>query len=372
MKKVWIAADCVVSPLGNTTLQNYQNLREGNSGIHFIDERKLGPEGFYGARIRGLDQDGELTKFESICCQAIQQVMDLAVIPVDRTIFILSTTKGNIAFLEEGLPKHPRIHLHAVAGFLAGKFGFKKYFVVSNACISGLMALIVGKRIIASGQYDHAVVVGADTMSRFVISGFQSLQALSSAPCRPFDAARQGINLGECAAAIVLTSNPEELKVKPTMRISGGGFSNDANHISGPSRTGEELVFAMQQALVEAEVSKDNIDFISAHGTATLYNDEMEAKAFNMIGMDHVPMNSLKGYFGHTLGAAGIVEIAMSAQSLVHNELIASAGFETLGVSETVNVIQKLEKRPLKMCLKTASGFGGCNAAVIIKKENNF
>jgi len=367
-----MAADCVVSPLGFTTLENYRNLQKGNSGIKLIDDRKLSPETFYGARIEEPFSDSTLTRFESISCQAIQQVMHAVAPSGDRTLFILSTTKGNIAFLEEGDPNNPRIHLHAVAAFLAHKFGFKKHLVVSNACISGVMALIVGKRMIDTGLYDHVVVVGADVLSRFVISGFQSLQALSPEACRPFDAARKGINLGECAAAIVLTTKPEELGINPGVSILGGGLSNDANHISGPSRTGEELVFAIQQAMEEASVSTRDIDFISAHGTATLYNDEMEAKAFALMGMERVPMNSLKGYFGHTLGAAGIVEVVLSAESLMHDELIPSKGFERSGVLQPVNVIQALENRPLKTCLKTASGFGGCNAAIILQKENNF
>jgi 3-oxoacyl-[acyl-carrier-protein] synthase-1 len=121
----------------------------------------------------------------------------------------------------------------------------------------------------------------------------------------------------------------------------------------------------------ESRITPTDIDFISAHGTATLYNDEMEAKAFSLLKMNDTPLNSLKGYFGHTLGAAGVVEVAMSAQSLLMDELVPSKGFENLGVSQPVNVTKGLEKRPLKTCLKTASGFGGCNAAIILQKENN-
>jgi 3-oxoacyl-[acyl-carrier-protein] synthase-1 len=201
-----------------------------------------------------------------------------------------------------------------------------------------------------------------------VVSGFQSLQAFSPERCRPFDADRKGINLGECAAAVVLTSRPEELNIEPRLRISGGGLSNDANHISGPSRTGEELAFAINQAMEEAALTSADIGFISAHGTATLYNDEMEAKAFTLAGMQQIPLNSLKGYFGHTLGAAGVLETALSAQSLLQDELITSAGFQTLGVTHPVNVIRSLESRSLECCLKTASGFGGCNAAIILQK----
>lgn len=372
MKKIWLAASSVVSPLGLSTAENYKNVRIGNSGISLIDDVSLSPVPFYGGIINEFSRDPALTKFELICVQAIEKIMDGQLLPLDRTIFILSTTKGNINFLDEGFSEHPRIHLHSVAAFLASNFGFKNHLVVSNACVSGVMALLVGKRMIHSGQYDHAVVLGADVLSRFVVSGFQSLHALSDEPCRPFDVERKGINLGECAAAILLTSRPDELEIKSNVIIAGGGLSNDANHISGPSRTGEELAAAVGQAMEEASLSKHDIDIISSHGTATLYNDEMEAKAFALMDLQAIPVNSLKGYFGHTLGAAGIAEVAMNAEALIRNELISSKGFEKLGVSKDLNVIKSTESKSLKTCLKTASGFGGCNAAIILQKENNF
>jgi len=292
-------------------------------------------------------------------------------VDLDRTIFILSTTKGNISFLEEGRADHPRIHLHETAAYLASTFGLKKHLVISNACISGVMALLVAKRLIESEQYEHAIVVGADVLSQFIISGFQSLQALSPEQCRPFDVRRKGINLGECAAGVLLSNRADLNSEKSSVRIVGGGLSNDANHISGPSRTGEELGFAIQQALEEAGMTSKDIDFVSAHGTATLYNDEMEAKAFNLMNLKETPLNSLKGYYGHTLGAAGIVETIISAQSLREDELIPTVGFESAGMTQTVNVIKKKESRVLRTCLKTASGFGGCNAAIILQKEFN-
>ncbi len=368
-----MAASSVVSPLGVSTSENYDNIRNGKSGISLIDDSRLSPVPFYCAGIAGGQaEENDLTRFEFFCVQAIRDLLAGLSLPVDRTVFILSTTKGNISFLEEGRPDHPRIYLHNLAEFLAGKFDFKKHLVVSNACISGVMALLVGKRMIGEGQYDHALILGADVLSRFIVSGFQSLQALSDEPCRPFDAHRKGINLGECAAAILLTSKPEKLGVTPRVCITGGGFSNDANHISGPSRTGEELASAIQQALDESGISKNDIDIVSAHGTATRYNDEMEAKAFGLMNLERKPINSLKGYFGHTLGAAGIAEVAINAEALIRGELIPSKGFDTLGVPQDLNIIRNLENKPLKTCLKTASGFGGCNAAIILQMETNF
>lgn len=365
-----MVADSVVSPLGTTSQANYQKISKGISGISLVDDARFSPTPFYVGMMHGLTEDASLSRFETISSMAIQEILSRVAIPVEKTLLILSTTKGNIGFLEDGKTTHPRIHLFSTAEFLAQRFGFQKSLVVSNACISGVMALIVGKRLIQQGDYEHVLVVGADVLSRFIISGFQSLQALSPEPCRPFDAARKGINLGECAAAILLSSAPDALGLKPRIQILGAGLSNDANHISGPSRTGEELSFAVRQAMEESGVSKDEIDFISAHGTATLYNDEMEAKAFSMLQMEDIPLHSLKGYFGHTLGAAGVTEVAMDAESLLMNELIASKGFEKIGVSQRVNVIKEPTKRDLNTCLKTASGFGGCNAAIILRNEN--
>jgi 3-oxoacyl-[acyl-carrier-protein] synthase I len=370
MKKVWMVADSIVSPLGSTTDENYENIRNGISGLKLIQDKSLSDSAFYGGMIKSPKDDSTSSRFESMCSQVIQRLLSNVSLDLDRSIFILSTTKGNITHLEQGQPDNPRIHLHEVAAYLANKFGFKNKLVISNACISGVMALLVGKRMIESGQYEHAVVVGADVLSQFVIAGFQSLQALSPEMCRPFDAHRKGINLGECAAGVVLTG--KENIGKAAVFISGGGLSNDANHISGPSRTGEELSFAIRQAIEEAKIKVEDIDFISAHGTATLYNDEMEAKAFNLMNLGQVPLNSLKGYYGHTLGAAGILETIISAESLKRDELIPTAGFDQVGVSQPVNVIKHRQHSSLKTCLKTASGFGGCNAAIILQKEHKF
>ena len=185
-------------------------------------------------------------------------------------------------------------------------------------------------------------------------------------PCRPFDAARDGINLGEGAGTVILTSNKA---YSSGVKAAGGSVSNDANHISGPSRTGEELYIAIRKALQASAITANKIGFISAHGTATLFNDEMEAKAISLAGMQDIPVNSLKGYYGHTLGAAGLIESIISMQSLKENLLIPTKGFENTGVSQPVNVCSSLYKSLAQHFLKTASGFGGCNAAMVFSKQ---
>lgn len=369
MREVWVAADVVVSPLGNTSEENFSQLKKGVSGIKILHDTSLSQTPIAAGKIPAVNGSSGQSRFETICLKAIMPIIGRFSLPVTRTVFVLSTTKGNISALE-GHEEISRIDLHMVSSFLAEKAGLNQNLVVSNACVSGVMAITVAKRLLQSGKYDHALVLGADELSRFVVTGFQSLQALSDQQCKPFDAERKGINLGEAAAAILLSSRPEELGITPTVKVLGSGSSNDANHISGPSRTGAELASAIGQALNESVLSASEIDFISAHGTATRYNDEMEAKAFNLAGLQQTPLNSLKGYYGHTLGAAGAIETVMGIHSLSNNLLIPALGFELLGVSQDVNVITKIDSKPLKTFLKTASGFGGCNAAIVLQKIN--
>ncbi len=369
MSSVSIVADAIVSPLGDTTSENMDNLFAGKSGISPISsDDPLGSGTLVAGRVRGITETPSATRFENLCLKVLRNVARDLVLPPSRTILILSTTKGNIDWLGRAADV-PRKYLHESARFLAEQIGLRESMVVSNACVSGVMAMIVAKRMLHAGRYDHAVVVGADELTRFVVSGFQSLQALSSSRCRPFDAARDGINLGEAAAAVVMSSQPKILGAEPTVRILGTGISNDANHISGPSRTGEELYAAIDRAIRESGVTTEDVDFVSAHGTATRYNDEMEAKAFSLAGLNNTPIHSLKGSFGHTLGAAGLIETVAGIHSMLNNRLIPSAGFETIGVSSPLNIIRSAEERPLNRFLKTASGFGGCNAAIVLEKN---
>lgn len=370
MKPVYIAADNILSPLGNSTNENFEQVKNGFTAVRQITNAALSEEPFYASMFLTAQQDtGQgLTRFERLCVASIKEALAQTTISLASadTIFILSTTKGNIELIEgEGLNDNSRRHisLFDTANVIAAQFNAaNKPLVVSNACISGVMAVIIARRLLQSGQYKHAVITGADVLSKFVISGFQSLHAMSAKPCKPFDKTRDGINLGECAATIVLTTEKELSK---GVIVNGGASSNDANHISGPSRTGLELAHAIKQAMEESGVAADDLSFISAHGTATIYNDEMEAKAFNHAALQQVPLHSLKGNFGHTLGAAGVLESILTYRSLLENVILPSRNFEEPGVSETVNVNSSLKTANKNHALKTASGFGGCNAAII-------
>ena len=254
--------------------------------------------------------------------------------------------------------------------------------IISNACISGVSAIVAARRMLLVGDYDMVIVVGADTQNRFITSGFASFKSLSPELCRPYDESRCGLNLGEAAGAMALTSMPVRWSCgldgeSGYVTIDGGAVSDDANHISGPSRTGDGLFFAMRNAMKEAGVNAAGIDLLQMHGTATAYNDEMESKAACLAGVQDVPVQSLKPYFGHTMGASGVIETIIAAAEIQEGIIAGTKGYEKSGVSVPLNVSasNRLITRNLVMsspagkinhCLKTASGFGGTNAAVLL------
>lgn len=368
MRNVYVVADNIYSPLGRNTNANIEALKLGKSGIQ-LHAGNLSPEPFYASLFDATlkTEDKSKTFFEQIVfASALDAMQKTDIQPADKkTGFILSSTKGNISLIEKikSEPFPERIPLHESASVIAGELGFiSEPLVVSHACISGLLAIITGMRLIQSGVYDSLVITGADLITSFIYSGFLSFQAVSKNPCKPFDATRDGITLGEAAATVVLSA-----KESPgSVLLGGGSVSNDANHISGPSRTGEELWLAIRRSLEQSGTDARDIDFISAHGTATRYNDEMEAKAIHLASMENIPLNSLKGYYGHTLGAAGILESIVTIHSMKENILFPTLGFSTPGTEMPVNVVKEITYSGIRRALKTASGFGGCNAALVI------
>ena len=372
MPPCYAIASSIVSPMGLDTAANWQAVCAGKTGIRRHNDQSLSNNPFMASKldpaqwqvIQQQTRSAEaLSPFEQLASFSIKKALDEVNEPIDlaQTVFILATTKGNIELL--GQVPDERLLLHYSAKKIAQHAGIaNKPATISHACVSGVIALQYGMLLLQSGRYKHAIVTGCDRFSRFVLSGFQSFQAISDEPCRPFDAARKGITLGEAASTIVLSVNKTETALG---QLLSGATSNDANHISGPSRTGEELADAIGRAIASAKITSSQIDIISAHGTATLFNDEMEARAFDLAGVLHSPLHSFKGYVGHTLGAAGVLESTILLESLRHQTLIPSAGYENLGVPKAINVTRTLQPATINYALKTASGFGGCNAAVV-------
>ena len=376
---VFVIAENIFSPIGATSADNFIQLKNGISGIKQHHDPSVSERQFYASLfdkkiIDALEKSDKYTLFEQLIIASVTDAVGKCDIDLTdkRTLFIVSTTKGSISLLETepyDVELKKRIALSYSAKLIAHHFGFVNTpLVISNACISGVMAIITGMRLIEAAQYDKIVVTGADVISRFILSGFEAFNAISSMPCRPFDKDRDGITLGEGAATVILSSSPNSTG---DIKILGGAVSNDANHLSAPSRTGEELAMAIEKTLAMANVAASTIDLLSAHGTATIYNDEMEAKAITIAGLQNTPVNSLKGYYGHTLGAAGLIESIVSMHSLKENTIIPTLGFNATGTPDPLNIFSSVTTGNFINCVKTASGFGGCNAALLFTKQLN-
>lgn len=372
-KNVFIVADNILSPLGNTTAQNFEKVKNNVSGVAIHHRPEISEQHIAAALFKAQEYpDGynNYTKFEALLIASITDALsDTGINPSDaKNGLIISSTKGNISLLETGkinAELQRRISLNTSADLVASHFGFiNRPVVISNACVSGVMAILTGMRLIQSGGYDQVIVCGADVISKFVVSGFQSFQALSAERCTPFDKNRTGLNLGEGAATLILSG---DAKYQGKVRVTGGGISNDANHISGPSRTGRELADAINKAITGAGISTGQIDAILAHGTATIYNDDMEANALTLSELQQVPVSAVKGFYGHTLGAAGLIESILLAKSIEAQILLPTLGFEEAG-TKPLHINKTLANKEIWHGLKTASGFGGCNAALILSK----
>ena len=358
---VSVLADNVISPLGETSEENYQAVKEGKSAIHAYAPMTAGiPNGFVASLLS--------SDFEELAFRSAQKAIDASGINVSstRTVFILSSTKGSIEKL--GQTDDDKLYLGNIAQRIATRLGIQlSPIVVCNACISGLAAMILASRLLVSKKYDYAVVCGADCPNRFIISGFQSLNAMSAFSCQPFDIERQGLNLGEAAATVVLGREITTKSVnngcrRQVWQIGHGYIKNDAYHISAPSKTAEGLYEALQETM--NGIDKRNIAFINAHGTATLFNDQMEAIAIHRAELQDIPVNALKGYVGHTLGAAGIMETILCMKAVDDHTVLGTRGYEEVGVSGRIQLSSKHHSTIKTSFIKQLSGFGGCNATL--------
>ena len=377
MSIIYTIADNIITSLGLTTKENFNNLKQGKSGIKQTNDPKITQIPMHTSIVDSerlesefakLANTKEYTRLEKMMIVSITDSLKQTTIDPSKedTLFVFSSVKGNINLIED--ENHPfekdRINLWAISEQVCNFFNSSvKPVFISNACISGVTAIIVGAEYLKKGKYKNVIVCGGDIISEFTPSGFQSFKAVSDEPCKPFDANRTGITLGEGVGTIILTNNKEVVTEQNPIIFRGGANTNDANHISGPSRTGDGLYYAIRNTLNESGKKNTNIDYISGHGTATPYNDEMESKAIKWADLHHVPVNSLKSYWGHTLGAAGIIECIAGIHSIKENCLIQTLGYSEHGVSEPLNIIKEFKETEVKNFLKTASGFGGSNAA---------
>ena len=364
---VYKIADNILSPLGATTAENYQAVKAGRSALARYDQRWSLPDKVLTASLFSQEQEQQflisgLSRFESMVVTSVREALSQTTLDVSQpnVILIISTTKGDVELLEES-PEADHLSPADSAQRIARELGFTtEPIVVCNACISGLSALILASRLLEDGQYDYAVVCGADSQSRFIVSGFQSLKALSPEPCRPFDMERMGLNLGEAAATMILSKGVGDWTLGP------GAIRNDATHISNPAKNGEGSCLALKTIVDDND--KESLAFINAHGTATIFNDQMESVAIERAGLADIPVNAYKGCYGHTMGAAGVLETILSMAALDDQTILATQGFEELGVSGHISLSAFHQSTSKSAFVKMLSGFGGCNAALLFEE----
>ncbi|MBI4879575.1 MAG: beta-ketoacyl-[acyl-carrier-protein] synthase family protein [Planctomycetes bacterium] len=376
-RAVILADAAAMTALGASLDETWEGLLAGRSAVssvtRFSTEHVAHHVAACIADLDGLRRAGENRTLALARAAALQ----LRALPAG-TFLIWTGLKGNAEPLDEAQggaaqalaepwrARHYRERLAAALG-LDPENGME----VSAACASSTVGLALGAGMIRSGERDSVLVCAADIVSRFAFLGFSALQALSSSACRPFDVARDGLCLGDGAAAVLLASEETAKRhgLERDIRLAGFGVANDATHITGPAADGRGLARAMRAALLRAGVLPDVVEAFCAHGTGTPYNDSMELSALeDVFGARRFPVFSIKGALGHALGATGALEAALSAWALRRGLAPPTAGLltpETRAAGRAAAAPQRFAGRNL---LTVNSGFGGVNAALLLER----
>lgn len=248
---------------------------------------------------------------------------------------------------------------------------FRRARTLCSACSSGANALLLAAAWLRTGHSDRVLAGGADGLCRLTFTGFSCLGALSPAPCRPFDVARDGLNLGEGAAFLLLETEDAARRrgAEPIVELRGWATASEAHHITNPQASGETASAVMRAALARAGIAPTDVDYINAHGTATKLNDKMESSAIRAVFGDdsaRVAVSSSKGQIGHTLGAAGAVEAAICAMAIRRGVVPPTAGLVDVDPECQLNHVFSARQQPIRAALSNSFGFGGSDATILL------
>ncbi|OGW58514.1 MAG: hypothetical protein A3D21_02505 [Nitrospirae bacterium RIFCSPHIGHO2_02_FULL_42_12] len=371
MNKVIVAKTSIVTAMGNSLEEMWPGLSSGRSAIKAIHRFKTDMLGYHdGACVDGLRINGG----ENIICELISRALN-NIKPVPRdTLIIWTGIKGDAPFIEskaEGREGRPPYLANHYREWVCNYLGIPNIGIEINAaCASSTVGLAIGAQLISEGSYSSVLVCAADIVSRFIFTGFSALRGLSATKCRPFDRDRDGLSLGDGAAAVLLTNmeTAGRMGYTPLARLSGWGIANDANHITGPARDGRGLINSIRSAITQAGLSHEEVDAYCAHGTGTTYNDAMELTAVEAVfGSRLFPFFSVKGAIGHTLGAAGAIEAAISIHALAERWVPPTSGLVNPEERAKGRASDKGQPISGNNILTSNSGFGGCNAALIFE-----
>lgn len=364
----------MLTPYGRGIDAAWRALSKGRSAISALDRFPVEDmRSSYAGLVPGLSYHCG----DSLVMQMLTEILAGKDFP-ENALLVLASTTGEIDLLERdvlargGDSGEGRIdRLLSKVGDLAGLKRDGR--LISAACTSSTTAVSYASALIRAGKESAVLVVACDAVTEFLYSGFSALRALDSGVARPFDRDRNGLNGGEAAGYVLLTSDSEALSSGQAAlgEVAGWGMSNDANHMTGPSRDGAGLANAINWALSSAGVCPDDIGSICAHGTGTVYNDAMEMKAFRSVFAERaVPTYSIKGGMGHTMGAAGLVEMLLVFESLKSGLVPPSINLHE-AADDAYGWVSAQIRPPDAECRRHAltcnSGFGGTNAALILR-----
>lgn len=395
MSRIVVTGVGIITAMGDSVVANRNALIQGKSGIgkashfkskyaHTLPFGEIPQSTHELASILHQRLPG-ITRTDLIALYAFQQALADANLSDDilqqpSTALIGASTVGGMCLTDEMYsdanktegPGSPYLQSYSNSAhtiFLQQQYhigGFINTF--NTACSSSANSIMYGARLIKNGFADRAIVGGADSLSKFTVNGFNALMILSDQPCKPFDANRKGLNLGEGAAFLVLEKEKNATGKKIYAELKGYGNSNDAFHPSSTSDTGEGPYLSMQKALKIAGLQPGDIDFINAHGTATENNDETESVAMLRLFKNPPAFASTKCYTGHTLGAAGAIEAVYSILSLQNQEVYPSLNFENPIASTQLFPVVEYTKMPLQHIMSNSFGFGGNCTSLIFSK----
>lgn len=371
-REVFITRAEAVTALGPDLDTLFDALTQKKSGIarvsRFDVTDAISP---YAALIKTLPVDSD----RSMIFELSDLLLEKAGVLEPDSLVITASTKAAIDLLESYKASNetldPMVFPARLPDYLTGKLKLEKPgFNINSACASSSIAVAKGASLIRMGHAECVAVFSLDIVSDFTFSGFSALQAMSPEPAMPFDRNRTGLTLGEGAAVIIMMSEDrmKQVKAEPLAKVSGWGIAGDATHITAPARDARGLKLAISGALEKAGITPERIAAISAHGTGTVYNDLMELTAFASFFSDKVPVNSIKGAIGHTLGAAGGIEVALCVKMLKEQKIPGTVGFSEPEKGGEKRVSPNTKTFDGRCVLTTNSGFGGTNAALVIEK----
>lgn len=371
MRPVWVVEAAAVTALGPKLDTLWTNVLAGRSGIAPVERF---PTRFYPSRVAALIPDLAAAPGRSLVHDLLERLLgQLGPLP-EGCELLTATTKGGIDCLEplaRGEPAESSdLLFSALLDAVSRRLALRGNAVnVNAACASSTIALARAAARVAAGSAEAVLVCAFDLVTEFVFSGFSALKALSTGPCAPFDRGRTGLSLGEGAAALLVTSEGlARREGRPCLgTVAGWGVANDATHITAPARDGSGLLLAARRALEVAGLAPETVAAVSAHGTGTVYNDAMELTAFRQLFDERpVPVHSVKGALGHTMGAAGALEAALCLRALAEGVAPPTVGLREPDPAAEGWVLPEPVAFGGDVVLTTNSGFGGINAALVL------